>query len=460
MPRIALCVIARDEAQFIGGCLASASGAVDQIIVVDTGSTDETAAIARQHGAKVVNHRWNDHFAEARNAALAHVQADWILLLDADERLASGAGPSVRAAAASNEFDCGLLPLHNASAITASEADILIGNSRIGEPSLLPRLLRFTRDLRWEGAIHETVTSWLRNKGRRVGEVAAPIIHFGAIPSVRERLGKDARNLRMLELRCKEDPNDHIGLTYLSRELIRVGLVDRARIEIDRAWSARLKSLDNSAPIIPIATIRAHLMLQAGDASGALETMEATQELGIPHPNIPLLVGSALELLATQRVGESTALLSRAKNSYIKATNFHGQKFADEVLPGATSWVAATRLAIVLTLLGDPESALDVLERVLKMKPCHSDATMAKIEALLANGDSKAALTMAHESLTMNTADSWLLAAACCDQIGAPEEAKLFTEKSIERAEDGYKLASHREVLMATLCQRYGIDLP
>jgi glycosyltransferase involved in cell wall biosynthesis len=91
MPRIALCVIARDEAQFIGGCLASAAGAVDQIIVVDTGSTDETVSIARRHGATVVNHRWNDHFAEARNAALSHVQADWILLLDADERLASGA---------------------------------------------------------------------------------------------------------------------------------------------------------------------------------------------------------------------------------------------------------------------------------------------------------------------------------------------------------------------------------
>jgi hypothetical protein len=60
----------------------------------------------------------------------------------------------------------------------------------------------------------------------------------------------------------------------------------------------------------------------------------------------------------------------------------------------------------------------------------------------------------------MNTADSWLLAAACCDQIGAPDEAKLFTEKSIERATDGYKLASHREALLATLCQRYGVTLP
>jgi len=457
MPRIALCVIARDEAQFIGGCLASASSAVDQIIVVDTGSTDETASIARQHGAKVVNHRWNDHFAEARNAALSHVQADWILLLDADERLASGAGPLVRAAAASNEFDCGLMPLHNASSITASEADILIGKSRIGEPSLLPRLLRFTTDLRWEGAIHETVTSWLRNKGRRVGEVSAPIVHFGAIPSVRERLGKDARNLRLLELRCTEDPTDHIGLTYLAREHIRVGQVDRARAEIDKAWSCRLKSLDNSAPIIPIATIRAHLMLQAGDAEGALDTMESTERLGVPHPNIPMLIGSALELLATQRPGEATVLLSRAKNSYIKATNFHGQKFADEVLPGATSWVAATRLAVVLMLLGDPESALDVLDRVLKMKPSHSDATMAKIEALLNSGKTKDALTLAHESLTMNTADSWLLAAACCDQLGAPEEAKLFTQKSIERAEDGYRLASHRKPLLTTLCERYNL---
>jgi Flp pilus assembly protein TadD len=199
-------------------------------------------------------------------------------------------------------------------------------------------------------------------------------------------------------------------------------------------------------------------MLQSGDAEGALATMESTKELGVPHPNIPLLIGSALELLATQQTGEATALLSRAKNAYIKATKFHGQHFSDEVLPGGTSWVAATRLAVVLTLLGDPESALDVLERVLKMKPCHSDATMAKIEALLANGETKSALALAHENLTMNTADSWLLAAACCDQLGAPDEAKLFTQKAKERASDGYRIASHREVLMATLSNRYGLQ--
>jgi Flp pilus assembly protein TadD len=91
------------------------------------------------------------------------------------------------------------------------------------------------------------------------------------------------------------------------------------------------------------------------------------------------------------------------------------------------------------------------------MKPSHSDATMAKIEALLNSGKTKDALTLAHESLTMNTADSWLLAAACCDQLGAPEEAKLFTQKSIERAEDGYRLASHRKPLLTTLCERYNL---
>ena len=60
---------------------------VSQIVIADTGSTDNSADIARQHGATVVSVPWENHFANARNAALAHMQTDWVLVLDADEEL-------------------------------------------------------------------------------------------------------------------------------------------------------------------------------------------------------------------------------------------------------------------------------------------------------------------------------------------------------------------------------------
>src|SRR5690349_20790912 len=90
MIRLALVMIVRDEAARIARCLDSARPLVDDIVVLDTGSRDDTAAIARVHGARVFAFDWCDDFAAARNAALDYSGADWNLVLDADEWIAAG----------------------------------------------------------------------------------------------------------------------------------------------------------------------------------------------------------------------------------------------------------------------------------------------------------------------------------------------------------------------------------
>ena len=87
MPTVGLSMIVKNEAQTLGHCLQSVSGVVSQIVVADTGSTDNTADIAREFGATVISVPWENHFANARNAALALMQTDWVLVLDADEEL-------------------------------------------------------------------------------------------------------------------------------------------------------------------------------------------------------------------------------------------------------------------------------------------------------------------------------------------------------------------------------------
>src|SRR5450755_3538770 len=84
---ISLCMIVKNEERFLDGALRSVAGVVDEICIVDTGSTDGTHAIARAHGARVRDVAWNDDFAQARNAALAMATRNWIFVLDADERL-------------------------------------------------------------------------------------------------------------------------------------------------------------------------------------------------------------------------------------------------------------------------------------------------------------------------------------------------------------------------------------
>ena len=107
MNTITLCLIVRDEERFLPGCLASVAGAVGQIVVVDTGSRDRTREIAAAAGAALVDHPWAEDFAAARNAALPYVTGQWILVLDADERLAPGAGAALAAATRAGGFDLG-----------------------------------------------------------------------------------------------------------------------------------------------------------------------------------------------------------------------------------------------------------------------------------------------------------------------------------------------------------------
>ncbi|WP_287128974.1 tetratricopeptide repeat protein [Candidatus Cyanaurora vandensis] len=87
---ISLCMIVKDEAEQLPLCLASVQGVVDEIVVLDTGSTDETIAIARAQGARVYEQAWSGDFALARNYVLQYVRGDWVLVLDADERLVPG----------------------------------------------------------------------------------------------------------------------------------------------------------------------------------------------------------------------------------------------------------------------------------------------------------------------------------------------------------------------------------
>jgi glycosyltransferase involved in cell wall biosynthesis len=87
MTSVAAAMIVRDEAHFLPGCLKSLQGKVDEIVVVDTGSRDATPCIAEDAGARVFHSDWIGDFAAARNRGLEQVSTDWVLYIDADERL-------------------------------------------------------------------------------------------------------------------------------------------------------------------------------------------------------------------------------------------------------------------------------------------------------------------------------------------------------------------------------------
>ena len=188
---IAACVIACDEERFISGCLQSVRPFVDEIVVLDTGSLDATAEIARALGARVEPFVWRDDFAAARNAAIDTATADWVFMLDADERLEPGSGPVLIDLPRRMPADVhGACPRIESRSLSDASGPYSI-------TSEVPRFFRRSADLRYVGAIHEDLTFLPDPAGTRnviVNDLR--IIHYGYDSAVRPSLHSLAAALR------------------------------------------------------------------------------------------------------------------------------------------------------------------------------------------------------------------------------------------------------------------------
>src|SRR5690242_6151247 len=97
---LSICLIVKNEERFLEGCLETVAGIADEIVLVDTGSTDATCEIARAFSCRVLHHEWDHDYAAARNVGIGAAQGRWILCIDADERLEDAASlrPLIEAA--------------------------------------------------------------------------------------------------------------------------------------------------------------------------------------------------------------------------------------------------------------------------------------------------------------------------------------------------------------------------
>ena len=105
-PTLSACMIVKNEEKLLPQCLESIKDAVDEIILVDTGSTDKTVKIAEKYGARVFHHPWRGDFSEARNYSLQQATCDWILVVDADEKLEREDVPALREALRQEGHSC------------------------------------------------------------------------------------------------------------------------------------------------------------------------------------------------------------------------------------------------------------------------------------------------------------------------------------------------------------------
>lgn len=214
---ICLTMIVRNEARCIARCLQSAAPFVDRMLVVDTGSTDATARIAREHGARVVDLAWPDDFSAARNFALAQADADWHLVLDADEWVAAGGAGLRPALAAARQ------PFVGQVSVRSAFDD---GSALRHAASWISRLL--PRGVRYRGRIHEQVVHRLS-----VRRLDLAIGHDG-YRAAQQRLKGD-RNERLLRRVLAERPHDAYAHYQLGKDLEVRRRYAEAADEYDRA---------------------------------------------------------------------------------------------------------------------------------------------------------------------------------------------------------------------------------
>lgn len=184
--RLSACLIARDEEETLPRCLASLSGVVDEICLLDTGSRDRTREIARQHGAKTGFRAWDQDFSAARNASLELASGDWILQIDADEEIDPSSLTGLRQELESGP-PCRLV-----------EVRLLDGTAHPGSVRLA-RLFRRDERIRYTRPVHESVVDSLADaKLPPPTPCSLRLIHHGYKPEMVARRDKHQRNLSIL----------------------------------------------------------------------------------------------------------------------------------------------------------------------------------------------------------------------------------------------------------------------
>ncbi|KGE02701.1 tetratricopeptide repeat-containing glycosyltransferase family 2 protein [Pseudohaliea rubra] len=215
MATLSLCMIVRDEAWILEECLAAARPQVDQLVVVDTGSVDGSREIAAAHADRLLDFSWCDDFAAARNHGLDAATGDWILVLDADERIAPADYPRLREAMADDTVDGYYLPQHN-----YGDDQTAWGWRPVGEHRALARgysgytinpILRLFRrkdGICYQGRIHEIVDGTIA-EGRR-SELPVPLHHYCHANSERPRRARGERYQAMLERELAGDADGRL----------------------------------------------------------------------------------------------------------------------------------------------------------------------------------------------------------------------------------------------------------
>jgi tetratricopeptide (TPR) repeat protein len=225
--KITACLIVKNEEEHLARCLESIKNVVHEIVVIDTGSTDRTVAIAEEFGAKLGYFEWCQDFAAARNVSLSLATGNWILWIDADEEITPQTAKAFREASIRPQFGGYNIEILN----FVDDRDS--GNTFVHCPI---RLFRNLPGVQFVGSVHEQVVQSIEALGLPWARLDnAQILHSGYRPSEVAAKGKQERTITMIEAALEEDPEDGFQWFNLANALTISRAYERAAVAAEEA---------------------------------------------------------------------------------------------------------------------------------------------------------------------------------------------------------------------------------
>jgi tetratricopeptide (TPR) repeat protein len=368
---LSVCMIVRDEEQMLPRSLAAVAPAVDEIIVVDTGSTDDTIAIAKSFGAKVIEFPWNGSFADARNASFAAAGGDWLLYLDADEILVGEDVEKLRSLTGHTWREAFYIDL---TSYTGELGDgVAVANNAL-------RIFRNRPGYRFEGRIHEQIVGSLPTWAPgRIEHTHVRVQHYGYLGSVRDSREKYARNVKLLREQLAESTPTPFLHFNLGTEYAAAGEHGAAFQEFSRSWTMLQEQGGvKSCEFAPALVVR---LVKSQRACAQVKAAQTTAEQGLElFPNLTdLVLEQAFTALAIGSEDEAERHLHRCIELGDAPAAFGG-------MVGSGTYLPRVALAQLHLRRGDVQAARPLLDWCVDHHPDYLGVVEPYAAALVGGG--------------------------------------------------------------------------
>ncbi len=395
MPRrtpISLCMIVKDEAERLPQCLESVRPLVSELIVVDTGSTDETVAIAQSFGAKTYDFPWNHNFSDARNESLKYATGDWVLVLDADEVLTPSVIPLIQQAVEKPDYLAINLLRHEVGATQSPY-------------SLVSRLFRRHPEICFQRPYHamidDSVADLLQREPHwQIGELPqVAILHYGYEPGAIATRDKYEKARTTMEGFFAVHPDDPYVCSKLGALYVQMGKIEQGMALLERGLAAPQAD----------APVRYELHYHLGIAHARLNHTEEARQHYQAAIQQPIL--GRLKIGAYNNLGnllKSMGDLPGAKRVYQQCITI-ASDFA----------IGHNNLGMTLKAMGELSAAIAHYQQAIALNPSYAEAYQNLGVALLKAGQVPQSLEAFERAIALHSEAN-------------PEEAKRLRRGLLE----------------------------